>query len=82
MYTILKYANGRMVDGLILSASADSIRVILRQQGDTAVLRRVFGELRAEDGSPVEMESMVSGDYTNLSCFGNSETQQKVQAAN
>ncbi|HXB74776.1 MAG TPA: hypothetical protein VNY05_41460 [Candidatus Acidoferrales bacterium] len=82
MYTILRYANGQRVDGLILSASPDLIRVALRCQSDTAELRRVFGELTAEDGSPVELESMVAGDHTDLGCYRGFETRARVQTAN
>lgn len=81
MYTILKYANGHMVDGLILSASSDSMRVILRQQGETAELRRVFGEWTAEDGSPVELQSMVAGDHTDLRCYSGFDKPAKSQTA-
>jgi len=63
MYTILRFGDGRRAEGLILSASPDCIRVILRRQGDTAELRRVFGEWVSSDGSSVELESMVVGDH-------------------
>jgi hypothetical protein len=69
MYTILGYANGRREEGLILSASTDLMRVILRCGGDTTELRRVFGEWTAEDGSTVELESLVLSDDTDLSCY-------------
>jgi hypothetical protein len=82
MYTILRYANGQRVDGLILSASPDLIRVIMRRQGETAELRRVFGEWTAEDGSSVELESMVAGDCTDMRCYIGFEAQPKVQTAN
>ena len=81
MYTILRYANGRRVDGLILSASPDLIRVILRRQGDTAELRRVFGEWTGEDGSAVELESLVAGDDTDLTCFA-LDARESARAAN
>jgi hypothetical protein len=82
MYTILRYASGHRVDGLMLSASPDLIRVILRRQGDTAELRRVFGEWTAEDGSSVELESVVAGDHTDMSCYVGLEAQPRVQTAN
>ena len=69
MYTIIQYRNGRRLEGMILSASRDSIRVVLRQQGDTAELRRVFGEWTAEDGSPVELETLVIGNDADLQIF-------------
>jgi hypothetical protein len=81
MYTILRYANGRRADALILSASPDLIRVILRRQGDTAELRRVFGDWIAEDGSPVELESIVAGDHTDLRSYC-VEARQRALGAN
>jgi hypothetical protein len=71
-----------LADGLILSASRDLIRVILRRQGDTAEFRQTFGAWTAEDGSPVELESMLVGDHTDLACYSGFETQSKVHAAN
>jgi hypothetical protein len=82
MYTIIKYTNGRRVDGLILSASPDLIRLILRRQGETSELRRVFGEWTAEDGSSVELESMVAGDHFDMSCYQDFGTQASVRTAN
>jgi len=81
MYTILRFGDGRRAEGLILSASADCIRVILRRQGDTAELRRVFGEWVFSDGSSVELESMVVGDHMQLLPYG-VETAESAWAAN
>ena len=81
MYTILRCENGHLVDGLVLSASPDLIRLILRRQGDTSELRRVFGQWVAEDGSTVELESIMAGDHTDLgACIH--EVRPSVLAAN
>jgi hypothetical protein len=40
--------------------------MILPRQGDTAELRLAFGEWTDEDDSPVELESMVAGDHTDV----------------
>jgi hypothetical protein len=69
MYTILRYSNGRREDGVVLSASPDLMRVILRNQSDTIELRRAFGEWTAEDGCAVELESLVASDDTDFSCY-------------
>ena len=82
MYTILRYANGRRIDGLILLATPELIRVALRRQGDTAELQMVFGEWRAEDGTSVELESVVIYHGSEWRCFRNFETRPKVRAAN
>jgi hypothetical protein len=70
------------MDGLILSASPDSLRVVLRRQGDTVELRRAFGNWTAEDGSAVELETVVAGDHTDLSCYLYAETQPAAAGAN
>jgi hypothetical protein len=83
MYTILRYSNGHRVDGLMLSASCDLIRVILRRRrGDTAELRQVFGEWTGEDGSSVELESMLADDFTDMGCFVGFNALPNTQTAN
>jgi len=81
MYTIIKYANGCRAEGLILFASPDLMRVILRQQDDCAELRRVLGKWAAADGSPVELESIVAGEHTDLGCYGAFETKPRLRDA-
>lgn len=74
MHTILRYENGRRVEGLMLSASQNVIRLALRNQGDTAEFQRVYGVWTAEDGSAVEFESMVMGDHTDLRQYRGAKT--------
>ena len=64
MHTIVMYPNGRKADGLILAASGDTIRVVIKRRGDTAEFRRVDGVWTSDDGSRVEFETLVFGHYT------------------
>lgn len=74
MYTILRYESGRRVEGLMLSASQNLIRLVLRNQVDTAEFQRVYGVWTAEDGSAVEFESMVVGDHTDMGQYRGAKT--------
>ena len=74
MYTILRYESGRRVEGLMLSASRNLIRLVLRNQGDTGEFQRVYGVWTAEDGSAVEFESMIMGDHTDIREYGAART--------
>jgi hypothetical protein len=73
MHTILLYPNGRRADGIILSASYDLMRVVLKRNSDTVELRRVGGVWTSEDGSRIEFELLAiagqngfhgDGDFT------------------
>ena len=59
MYTILLYPNGRRVDGIILSASEDVMRVVVQRRADTIELRRAGGVWMSEAGSHIEFESLM-----------------------
>lgn len=74
MYTILRYESGRRVEGLMLSASPNLVRLVLRNQVDTAEFQRVYGVWTGEDGSAVEFESMVAGDHTDMCQYRGSKT--------
>ena len=64
MHTILQYPNGRRADGIILSASLDMMRVVVRRRADTVELRRVGGVWTSEDGLPIEFELLAIAGKT------------------
>ena len=70
MHTILVYPNGRKADGLILSASRNTMRIVIKRRGDTAEFRRVRGVWTSEDGSRIEFASLVMGSHTALERYG------------
>jgi hypothetical protein len=59
MYLILRYANGRRAEALLLTFAADSMRVILRQGDETIGFRLASGRWVGDDGSRVTIEAMV-----------------------
>jgi hypothetical protein len=74
MHTILLYPNGRRADGIILSASQDIMRVVVKRSADTVELRRVGGVWTSEDGSPIEFELLAIAGQTGLQDVGDFET--------
>jgi hypothetical protein len=64
MHTILQYPNGRRADGIILSASQEIMRVVLRRSADTVELRRVGGVWTSEDGSRIEFDLLAIAGTT------------------
>jgi hypothetical protein len=64
MHTILQYPNGRRAEGIILSASEDIMRVVVKRNADTVELRRVGGVWTSEDGSHIEFEWLAIAGNT------------------
>jgi hypothetical protein len=81
MHTILLYTNGRRAEGIILAASEDSMRVIVRRRTDTVELRRVGGVWTCEDGSPIQFESLVMTGDSSFNGLGNFESRPRTLTA-
>lgn len=64
MHTILLYPNGRRAEGIILSASEDTMRVVVKRTTDTIELRRVGSGWISENGSRVEFELLAIAGNT------------------
>jgi len=64
MHTILQYPNGRRADGIILSATQDIMRVVVKRRADTVELRRVGGVWTSEDGSRIEFDLLAIAGKT------------------
>jgi hypothetical protein len=62
MSIVLRYATRRRVDAILLAASAERMRVVVRNQNDTLELHRVGSRWFSDRGSAVEIESIVAGD--------------------
>ncbi|GEM_PF-2640157 len=63
MYMILRFATGR-VEAVLLQATRERMKVIVKDQDDTLELSLIGSQWQSETGSPVEIESIVSGDPT------------------
>jgi hypothetical protein len=64
MHTILLYTNGRRAEGIILSASEDIMRVVVKRSADTVELRRAGGVWTSENGSRIEFEALLIAGNT------------------
>lgn len=65
MYMILRYATGRRVEAVLLCATRERMKVIVRDQEDTLELNLIGTQWLSECGSPVEIESIVAGNTEN-----------------
>ena len=62
MYMILRYPTGVNVDAVLLSATRDRLRVMVRDQEDTLDLRLIGSRWISDQGSAVEIESLLVDD--------------------
>jgi hypothetical protein len=65
MYMILRYANGRREEAVLLRATRERMKVIVRDREDTLELNLIGTQWISESGSAVEIESIISGDAAN-----------------
>jgi hypothetical protein len=66
MHMTLNFATGRRVDGLLLAASPDRMRLAVRDRNETIELNVEAGQWRAEDGSMVEIEALIWNGVTAI----------------
>ena len=69
MHTLLSFSDGRRVDALLLSASADRLRVVIPGRGDTVEFRLVEGRWISDRGVPVEIGALLLGDSMSAARF-------------
>ena len=62
MYTLIVFPGGRQVDALLLSASADRLRVVMPGRADAAEFRLIDGRWTSESGGPVELGAILAED--------------------
>ena len=62
MYMVLRWATGARVLAVLLSATYTQMRAILDKEEDTVEFRLVDDHWLSEDGSAVEIESLVASD--------------------
>lgn len=66
MHMTLCFANGRRVDGLMLAARRDRMRLAIRGRNETIELCFKADHWRAEDGSMVEIEAVIWNGLTAI----------------
>ena len=64
MHVILRLTTRQCVEAILLSATPDRLRVVMRNHADTLDLHRVAGHWVSDQGSPVEIESILTDDPT------------------
>jgi hypothetical protein len=62
MYTLLILGGGRQVDALLLSASAERLRVVMPGRSDTSEFRLIEGRWTSESGEHVDVGAILAGD--------------------
>jgi hypothetical protein len=60
MYTVIRYAGGIIVEGLVLAEGRDCLRVALAGFIDTVELRCAGARWFTADGEPVEFDFLLS----------------------
>lgn len=60
MYTLIVFPGGRQVDALLLSASAERLRVVIPGRTDTAEFRLIEGHWTSESGGHVEVGAILA----------------------
>jgi hypothetical protein len=66
MYTVIVYRGGRQVDALLLSASAERLRVVIPGRGDTAEFQLIEGRWTSEIGEQVELGAILTEDSADV----------------
>ena len=66
MYTVIVYRGGRQVDALLLSASAERLRVVIPGRGDTAEFQLIEGRWTSESGEQVELGAILTEDSADV----------------
>lgn len=66
MYTVIVYRGGRQVDALLLSASAERMRVVIPGRGDTAEFQLIEGRWTSESGEQVELGAILTEDSADV----------------
>lgn len=78
MYMLLSYPTGRFTDAILLSATPERMRFVVRDQDDTLELCRIGAHWISDAGSPVEIHSLVAGNPAAVSSIW---TEQRPRAA-
>ena len=59
MHLIIRFANGRRAEALLLTMTDDTLRVIMRAREETIEYRRVSDRWEGDDGSNVAIEALM-----------------------
>jgi hypothetical protein len=62
MFTIIVFRGGRQIEALLLSASAERLRIVIPGARDTEDFQLIDGRWLSETGVHVELGAMVAQD--------------------
>jgi hypothetical protein len=65
MYTLMVLGGGRQVDALLLSASAERLRVVMPGRPDTSEFRLIEGQWTSESGEHVDVGAILAADIAD-----------------
>ena len=68
MYMILRHPQLGWVDALLLSATAERMRVVVPNRRDTLEFRQIDGRWISDDGRSVEVESLLAAEPSVMAC--------------
>ena len=66
---ILTFCPGRLAEGILLAMNQDSMRVVLKGDGDAVELRRMEGIWRAEDNNAVDFEVLLTDGHGDINLY-------------
>jgi len=82
MHLILSYPTGRRVEAILLAASRECMRVVVKRLNETLELRLIDGQWSSVEGTHIEIESMVADGALNVSAFVSHFNHRTSRAAN
>ena len=59
---ILRYPSGRLVDGILLAAGPECLRIVVRRLNETMELRLTGGHWVSGNGARIELEGWLADD--------------------
>jgi len=81
MHMILRYPSGRRVDGILLAAGPDRLRIVVRRLNETIELRLTEGRWTSEGGDRIEVDGWLTADNAGMLDFLSVPTSQRVSTA-
>jgi hypothetical protein len=78
---ILRYPSGRRVDAILLAASPDRLRIVVRRLNETLELRLTQGEWVSEHGERIEVEGWLTDGNASLLEFSSFPIGQRISTA-
>ena len=81
MHMILRYPSGRRVDGILLAAGADRLRIVVRRLNETIELCLTEDQWISERGDRIEIEGWLADGNAGIVDFLPYPAGQRVSTA-